>query len=109
MVVPMNRVPPPPPDRDRDATWQWLTAMCEQAHVDWLNQEIFFHITQAFLHDSVDELVWSQSRILAKICPTGVPTREQWLWSWRLSNHIVNDHRRPEPVMQVFGVTVAHA
>jgi hypothetical protein len=80
-------------------TWQWVTAAWENMDADWLGQEIFDIMTQAGIRGDLDNLVRCQASFLTTLCPAGTPTRDCWLWSWRLAYSTITDmnsvtHRR---------------
>jgi hypothetical protein len=101
------KVLPPTPNMAVDPTWRWLSAMSEHVGVDWLGQEIFDIMMGATLHGDIANLVHCQARILASICPSGAPTRESWLWSWRLANNAATSHRWLTQVRPVHGTAAA--
>jgi hypothetical protein len=108
-VATMTRAPPLTTEVARDAAWQWLTAVWARCGADWLSKETFDYIEQASLHDVLDELVWSQAKILAEVCPSGTPTPDQWKQSWRLSHYVVNQRRMRDRARQVLEAAAADA
>ena len=72
-----------------------------------MGQEIFDIVRQTSMHGDIEDLVHCQAGILATICPAGTPTRDCWLWSWRLAQDAAIDQRVRSHLRQLRGAIPA--